>query len=200
LLWRRLRISLALTGRLARLRERMAQHQPRIDDDPSLVWAAVAVVLTPDPDAVLLIRRAERTGDPWSGHMALPGGRREPGDPNLLATVIRETREEVGIDLGAEQLLGGLDDVVPRNPVLPPIAVRPFTFLLPARPPLVLNPEVAATQWVTLDDLLLPGGYHLASLEIAGQRREVQAYQFDDAVVWGMTERILTDLLQQLRD
>jgi hypothetical protein len=59
---------------------------------------------------------------------------------------------------------------------------------------------VAATQWVTLDHLVLPGGYRLASLEIAGQRREVQAYRFDDAVVWGMTERILTDLLQQLRD
>jgi 8-oxo-dGTP pyrophosphatase MutT (NUDIX family) len=200
LLWRRLRISLALTGRLTRLKERLAHRHPSPTDDPSLVWAAVSVVIAPDPESILLIRRADRPGDPWSGHMALPGGRRESEDPDLLATVIRETREEVGIDLGADQLLGSLDDVVPRNPVLPPIAVRPFAFLLPARPPLVLNPEVAATQWVTLDHLVLPGGYRLASLEIAGQRREVQAYRFDDAVVWGMTERILTDLLQQLRD
>lgn len=200
LLWRRLRISLALTGRLTRLKERLAHRHPSTTDDPSLIWAAVSVVIAPDPESILLIRRADRPGDPWSGHMALPGGRREPEDPDLVATVIRETREEVGIDLGADQLLGALDDVVPRNPILPPIAVRPFAFLLPARPPLVLNPEVAATQWVTLDDLGLPGGYRLASLEIAGQRREVQAYRFDDAVVWGMTERILTDLLQQLRD
>lgn len=160
----------------------------------------MAVIIAPDPDAILLIRRAERSGDPWSGHMALPGGRREPEDQDLLATVIRETREEVGIDLLAEQLLGSLDDVVPRNPVLPPIAVRPFAFLLPARPALVLNPEVAATRWVTPDDLLQPGGYHTASLEVAGQKRQVQAYRFEDGIVWGMTERILTDLLDHIRD
>jgi 8-oxo-dGTP pyrophosphatase MutT (NUDIX family) len=201
LLWRRLRISLALTGQLTRLKERLAHRlPPTTDDDAALIWAAVAVVIAPDPDAILLIRRADRPGDPWSGHMALPGGRREPEDPDLLATVIREAREEVGIDLVTEQLLGSLDDVVPRIPTLPPVAVRPFAFLLPARPPLVLNPEVAAAQWVTIDDLLQPGGYHLASLEIAGQRREVQAYRVDDAIVWGMTERILSGLFQLLRD
>jgi 8-oxo-dGTP pyrophosphatase MutT (NUDIX family) len=159
----------------------------------------VAVVIAPDPDAILLIRRADRPGDPWSGHMALPGGRREPEDPDLLATVIRETREEVGIELLTEQLLGSLDDVVPRTPVLPPVAVQPFIFLLPARPSLVLNPEVAAAQWVTIANLLQPGGYHLASLEIAGQKREVHAYRLDDAIVWGMTERILSSLFQLLR-
>jgi len=200
LLWRRLRISLALTGRLTRLKERLAHRHPSTTDDASLIWAAVAVVLAPDPDAILLIRRADRLGDPWSGHMALPGGRREAEDPDLLATVIRETHEEVGIDLIPGQLLGNLDDVVPRTPALPPVAVRPFAFLLPARLPLVLNPEVAAVQWVTIDDLLQPGGYHLASLEIAGQRREVQAYRLDDAIVWGMTERILSGLLQLIRD
>jgi 8-oxo-dGTP pyrophosphatase MutT (NUDIX family) len=198
LLWRRLRIALALTGRLAKLKERLANHPDTASDDPSLIWAAVAVLIAPDPDAILLIRRADRPGDPWSGHMALPGGRREPEDEDLLATVIRETREEVGIELDREQLLGGLDDVVPRNPVLPPIAVRPFAFLLPARPALVLSPEVAATQWVTLEDLLKPGGYHLATLEIAGQLRDVQAYRLADAVVWGLTERILTGFLHHV--
>ena len=197
MLWRRLRITLALTGRLAQLKERLANH-PETADDPSLIWAAVAVLVAPDPDAILLIRRADRPGDPWSGHMALPGGRREPEDADLLATAIRETREEVGIDLDREQLLGGLDDVVPRNPVLPPIAVRPFVFLLPRLPLLVLNPEVASTQWVTLEDLLQPGGYHLATLEVAGQVRDVQAYRLADTVVWGMTERILTDFLRHV--
>ena len=158
----------------------------------------MAVLVAADPEAILLIRRADRPGDPWSGHMALPGGRREPEDADLLATAIRETREEVGIDLDREQLLGGLDDVIPRNPVLPPIAVRPFVFLLPRPPSLVLNPEVAATQWVTLEDLLQPGGYHLATLEVAGQMRDVQAYRLADAVVWGMTERILTDFLRHV--
>lgn len=197
MLWRRLRITLALTGRLAQLKQRLANH-PETADDPSLMWAAVALLVAADPESILLIRRADRPGDPWSGHMALPGGRREPEDADLLATAIRETSEEVGIDLDREQLLGGLDDVIPRTPVLPPIAVRPFAFLLPRPPSLVLNPEVAATQWVTLEELLQPGGYHLATLEVAGQRRDVQAYHLADAVVWGMTERILTDFLRHV--
>jgi 8-oxo-dGTP pyrophosphatase MutT (NUDIX family) len=132
--------------------------------------------------------------------MALPGGRRESDDPDLVATAVREIAEEIGIELTATDLLGQLADVVPRIPVLPPIAVRPFVFLPPDRRPLVLNSEVASAHWVGLDDLLQPGAHHLVRLEVAGQSREVQAYQLDDAIVWGMTERILTDLLRQLSD
>lgn len=200
MLRRRLRIALTLTGRLARLRERLATYSPNTDDDASLLWAAVAIVLTPDPDAILLIRRADRIGDPWSGHMALPGGRCEPGDEDLVATVIRETSEEVGICLYRENLAGSLDDVVPRTKVLPPIAVRPYVFLEPARPVLVLNPEVASARWVRIDEVLYPGAHHAVRLEVAGQSREVEAYQLEDAIIWGMTERILTGLLQQIRD
>jgi 8-oxo-dGTP pyrophosphatase MutT (NUDIX family) len=155
----------------------------------------VAVVLAPDPDAILLIRRAERSGDPWSGHIALPGGRRDPADPDLVATAIRETQEELGIQLTREDLAGGLDDVIPRSPVLPPIAVRPHVFILPAQPALVLNDEVASAQWVTIDYLLRPDTHHPVRLEIAGQSRQVQAYQVENGIVWGMTERILTGLI-----
>jgi 8-oxo-dGTP pyrophosphatase MutT (NUDIX family) len=167
--------------------------------DP-LIWAAVAVVLAPDPDALLLIRRAERTGDPWSGHMALPGGRQDPSEPDLLATAVRETWEEVGLELGRQHLLGTLDDVVPRTPVLPPIAVRPYVFTLRHRPALSLNPEVAAARWVPLDLLLHPDTYNSVRLDIRGESREFPAYRLDDSVVWGMTERILSSLLLHLRD
>src|ERR671920_2114796 len=99
-------------GTAARLRERLAKSNSESAEDPSLIWAAVAAVLTPAPDSILLIRRADRSGDPWSGHMALPGGRREPGDTDLLATAIRETAEELGIELAHDDLAGHLDDVV----------------------------------------------------------------------------------------
>jgi 8-oxo-dGTP pyrophosphatase MutT (NUDIX family) len=176
----------------------LAGYQPTSDDDTSLLWAAVAVVLTPLPDSILLIRRAERTGDPWGGHTALPGGRREPGDRDLLATAVREAAEEVGIRLEPEHLAGALDDVVPRTPTLPPIAVRPYVFLSPGRPRLTLNAEVAAASWVTIDHLLHPGTYHPVRLDVAGHSRLVQAYELENAIVWGMTERIITSLLQQL--
>jgi 8-oxo-dGTP pyrophosphatase MutT (NUDIX family) len=189
-----------LSPRLARLKQRLAAHRPVADaGDASLIWAAVAVVLVPSPDAVLLIRRAERAGDPWSGHMALPGGRRDPDDDDLVGTAVRETFEEVGLRLDRAELLGGLDDVVPRTQVLPPIAVRPFVFGLTERPPLTPNPEVAAVRWVHLDHLLHPETYHSARLEIRGEPREFPAYRVDESIVWGMTERILTGLLVQLR-
>ncbi len=165
-----------------------------------LIWAAVAVILAPDPEALLLIRRAERLGDPWSGHMALPGGRQDPADPDLLATAIRETAEEVGLQLQPDHLIGVLDDVVPRTPVLPPIAVRPYVFGLERRHPLAPNLEVAAARWVPLDLLLHPGTYNSVRLEVRGENREFPAYRFEDTVVWGMTERILSGLLDHLRD
>lgn len=155
--------------------------------------------MVPAPDAVLFIRRAERTGDPWSGHMALPGGRRDPDDADLVATAIRETAEEVGVELTRSTLIGSLDDVVPRTPVLPPIAVRPYVFALPQRPALALNPEVAAARWVLLDHLLHPETYHSVRIQIRGANRDVPAYQLEDAIVWGMTERVVTNLLAQVR-
>ncbi len=190
-----------LTTWLRRLRDRLAVHRPAVDDrgDP-LIWAAVAVILAPDPDALLLIRRAERVGDPWSGHMALPGGRQDPTEPDLFGTAVRETAEEVGLTLGRQDLIGTLDDVVPRTPVLPPIAVRPHVFALSHRPSLTLNPEVAAARWVPLDLLLDPETYNSIRLDIRGETREFPAYQLDDSVVWGMTERIVSSLLLHLRD
>jgi 8-oxo-dGTP pyrophosphatase MutT (NUDIX family) len=166
--------------------------------DP-LIWAAVAVILAPDPDSILLIRRAERAGDPWSGHMALPGGRQDPSEPDLVTTAVRETAEEVGLRLGPEHLIGSLDDVVPRTPVLPPIAVRPYVFALEQQRAPALNSEVAAARWVSLDLLLHPDSYRTVALEIRGESREFLAYRVDESIVWGLTERILSNLLQHYR-
>ena len=193
-------IPFALSGSLARLRERLAPPGPPAELDASLIWAAVAIILVPDPDTLLLIRRAERVGDPWSGHMALPGGRRESQDPDLLATAIRETAEEVGVELTPAELVGTLEDVVPRTPVLPPIAVRPYVFLRDSRPVIASNAEVTAATWVPLGHLLRPETHHLVRLEVAGESRMVEAYELGDGIVWGMTERILTQLLNYLRD
>jgi 8-oxo-dGTP pyrophosphatase MutT (NUDIX family) len=189
----------ALTTRLHRLRERLAGHRPREDAGGGpLIWAAVAVLLAPDPDGLLLIRRAERRDDPWSGHMALPGGRRGAGDDDLVATAIRETAEEVGFAPARSQLAGSLDDVVPRTPALPPIAVRPYVFALDSHPVLHPNPEVAGTRWVSLDHLLDAGTQDTVELDIQGERRQFAAYRVDEGIVWGLTERIVSDLLRLL--
>ncbi|HEY8150363.1 MAG TPA: CoA pyrophosphatase, partial [Vicinamibacteria bacterium] len=92
----------------------LAARAPAQVADPPSSRAAVALILRDGPQGieVLFIRRAEHPKDPWSGQMAFPGGRAEPGDADLRATAIRETREEIGVDLGAAaEPLGGLDEV-----------------------------------------------------------------------------------------
>ena len=167
-------------------------------NEPGLYRAAVALVIAPDPDALLIIRRAQHEGDPWSGHMALPGGRAEPGDPDLVSTAIRETREEVGIDLDRRHFIGALDDVAPRTTVLPPIMVRPCVFVAPSRPTLTLNPEVASAEWVELSLLRDPATYQPVTVE-AGTRSQIRnAFVTPHGIVWGLTERILSTLLRHL--
>jgi len=177
------------------VRTRLARGPRQVDATPLIRWAAVAVVIAPAPDALLVVRRAERSGDPWSGQMALPGGRRAEGE-DLLFTALRETEEEVGLVVPPETLLGVLDDVAPLTPVLPPVAVRPFVFRIESRPPLRPNHEVAEAHWVPLATLLHPETHAAVDIDIHGAVRRVPAYRLAEGTVWGMTERILSDLLR----
>jgi 8-oxo-dGTP pyrophosphatase MutT (NUDIX family) len=191
-------VSQPLSPLQQRLARALASRSARTEDDPTLSRAAVAVILAPDPDAILLIRRADRTGDPWSGQMGLPGGRYGVEDEDLLVTAIREATEEVGIHLGRHHLMGSLDDVAPRSPHLPPLMVRPYVFALPERPVVAANLEVADHSWVSVNDLLHPGAYRSTPIEIRGLTRDFPAYHIGPIPIWGMTERILTPLLQLL--
>jgi 8-oxo-dGTP pyrophosphatase MutT (NUDIX family) len=162
--------------------------------------AAVALILAREPDRLLLIRRAERSGDPWSGHLALPGGRRDPGDRALIDTAIRETREEVGLTLTPSECVAELDDLAPMTAVLPPIMVRPFVFVVSGVPNVGISAEVADVAWLMLATLAAPGAYRATTVEVRGERREVAAYPLEQGVLWGMTERIVTRLVELWRE
>jgi 8-oxo-dGTP pyrophosphatase MutT (NUDIX family) len=183
-------------SRFRRLRQVLTGQTPQAADIPGFTPAAVAVVCVPDPDAILLIRRAERPGDPWSGQMGLPGGRMGGGDPDLLETAVRETSEEVGLDLSRGHLVGVLDDLTPRTVLLPRIMVRPYVFLLESRPPLRPNHEVAAVHWVDLAAFLAPGVYAEWEVQALERSARFPGYRLAEGTVWGMTERILTPFLQ----
>ena len=177
----------------------MHSHAPtRAERDEPFREAGVALVLRPhgDTDAdLLLIRRAERAGDPWSGQVALPGGRHSATDTSLEDTAVRETLEEVGLDIRANgTVLGALDDLRPRTPALPPIIVRPFVCVVPEPPPLELNYEVAASRWIPVSELFSPNARVQTTVEVRDLRLRVDAYVVDDYLVWGMTERILFTL------
>ncbi len=168
-------------------------------DEEGLRWAAVALVLrgTSLTDAELLfIRRAERVGDPWSGHVAFPGGRRDVVDASLEATARRETREELALDLDVDaRLLGVLDDIRPRSAALPSIAVRPFVFALERPVELVPNDEVHSTFWMPISELRDPASAAEHVFDRGGARLRFPAYRRGDDLVWGLTERIVTQLL-----
>jgi 8-oxo-dGTP pyrophosphatase MutT (NUDIX family) len=167
--------------------------------EPS-VSAAVALICAPDADDLqtLFIRRAERAGDPWSGQVGLPGGRRGPADADLLDTAQRETKEEVGIDLHNGECLGALDDVRPLTPRLPSVVVRPFVFLLGAPAPARTGSEVASAFWVPLERLFGHSAREV-EIELGGENRRLPAYVIGPDVIWGMTYRILGSLLAALR-
>ena len=198
MLWRQLSQSQPLTARLDRLRDRLAAHRPIVDDrgDP-LIWAAVAVVLAPDPEALLLIRRAERAGDPWSGHMALPGGHVDASDANLVATAVREISEEVGLDLVENaQLLGRLPELVAAPAQL---TISPLVFALDSGLEPSANPdEVAEVVWATLEHLRSPLAKSNHELSSRGQRHIFPAFDVRGRIVWGLTYRILGNLLSTL--
>ena len=170
--------------------------------DPDARSAAVALVLRAVELRgleLLFIRRAEYAEDPWSGQVAFPGGRHEPGDESLERTAIRETWEETGIDLAAGgAVLGTLDDVRPNTILLPRIVVRPFVAAVSAGVEVVESGEVAEAFWVPLDALRQESGWGETEVTAGGLARRVQAFQHGDHVVWGMTERIVRQLLARL--
>jgi len=181
------RIQRAMEGRVPALAER---------DEP-FKEAAVALVLRVaeggDDLELLLIRRAQREGDPWSGQIGLPGGRVELVDASLEETAVRETIEELGLDVRRHGVvLGALDELRPRTPVLPSIIVRPYVCVVRDVPALVPSDEVAAYRWVRVGALFHPTARVNTTVRVRDFSMRVDAFQLGDYTVWGMTERILS--------
>jgi 8-oxo-dGTP pyrophosphatase MutT (NUDIX family) len=170
--------------------------------DPAPKRAAVALVFRLGADAapeLLFVKRAEYPGDPWSGHVAFPGGRREPGDRDAWDTAARETWEETGLDLRRHgALLGTLDDLHPRHPGLPDIVVRPHVAVAAPRTALALSDEVAAAFWVPVRRFGEPDAARQSVVQARGRSLVVPSFVHDGHTIWGLTHRILTQLLERL--
>lgn len=162
--------------------------------------AAVALILWGETGELLLIRRAEDPRDPWSGHMALPGGRHEEKDGDLVTTAIREAAEEVGITLRSEESLGMLPPVRARSRTkIEPLEVTPFVFRLFGERPLTTpNHEVAEVLWFRFSDLMAPGKKTELSLVHEGKTLRLPAIQVNEHKIWGLTYGIISSLLSFL--
>ena len=168
--------------------------------------AAVAAIFRAPTDheeaQVLLIRRSEREGDPWSGHMAFPGGKREASDANLFVTALRETQEEVGLDLERHARL------VTRMPSVPALTrskrggmlVTPYIFALdkPEHEEFVLSPEVAEAYWVPIGPMARGEIATTFPYRHEGTLLQLPAYLVHERIVWGLTHRMLSMLFAAL--
>jgi len=187
---------------LARLVIRLAGHPGRtIDLEGAMRYAAIALVLRPNDEGdsdLLMIKRAEVERDPWSGHVACPGGRMDPTDRDLEHTAIRETWEETGIDLSRDgRILGTLDDITPRTPALPPIVIRPFVAVVQADVRIVESPEVAEAFWVPMTAIREAAAWGKGLVPIRGVgEREVDVLRHREDTVWGLTHRALSQFLE----
>jgi 8-oxo-dGTP pyrophosphatase MutT (NUDIX family) len=185
-----------------RLASRLAAH-PASDASRLLKRAAVAAVFrfAPRPE-VLLIERAARAGDRWSGHVSFPGGLESPGDGDLRATAVRETREEVGLDLDAAgTLLGRLDPVraIGQGRLLP-MTITPFVFRLEGEHLPVLNHEVASLFWLPFDEALAGRFDDVYEYRLGPLPMKFPCWRFEGHPVWGLTYQMLRALAARLED
>lgn len=160
--------------------------------------AAVAAVFREEHDLELLfIRRAEHPRDPWSGHMAFPGGRVEPTDPDPLSTAQRETREEVGVDLASTGRvvaeLSHVPAIARRRPL--PLVILPFVFALERAVELTLDPrEVQEALWVPWAFLLDETNRERMPYRVAGVETRLPCIPYEGRVIWGLTLKMVDEL------
>lgn len=191
---------------LERLRKRLGESPGRpaiFEGTPARAAVAIIFRVTDGELQLLLIRRAEREDDPWSGHIALPGGRRGASDVSLLETAIRETLEETAVDLQTQGIaLGFLDELYPKAPALPSIVITPYVFVLTDAGQraltVELSHEVAEAFWIPLATLADPAVTRETEIQHRGATWRAPAFMVADHAVWGLTERILRNLLTLL--
>ena len=162
--------------------------------------AAVAIILRPWTNGlqVLFIERAKQAGDPWSGHMAFPGGHRDPGDADLRAAAIRETAEEVGVALEGADHIAGLDHhrAMPRGRPSD-LLIAPHVFALDGDPPLRPNHEVNDVVWTELQPLIDGTVHDTETYPVQGKPTIFNGYRLPAGhFVWGLTYRFLEVFFQ----
>lgn len=160
--------------------------------------ASVVVILNRDLE-MLFIKRTERSDDPYSGHMAFPGGKKKEADESIRFTAVREVNEEVGIDLERDaKVIGEMDPIKPLSPQGPRYVVTPFVAILENPKDLVISEEVDRCMWIPLFHFLNADNMRLRVKEINGTRVEDFVYGYGDHIIWGMTGKIVNSFINNV--
>ncbi len=181
---------------LERLRGGLAVHQPRLSAPGDGFAAAVAAIVSEGAGQLqlLFIERSQHPGDPWSGHLAFPGGRVEPHDDGPRDAAEREVREETGLDLGAGEFLGRLDDLAG---IHQRVVVSTFVYFLPQPDECIPSAEVQSAFWTPMSHLVDPARWRARSFPGTSGRPQpaVAVLEPGRPVLWGITYRLTCRLL-----
>jgi 8-oxo-dGTP pyrophosphatase MutT (NUDIX family) len=178
-----------LTYSIEKLSKTLRQVSDEKDANGSV---AVLLKLEVGKPYVLFVRRVQNPKDPWSGHIGLPGGKREPKDKDLKQTVIRETLEETNINLLKNCRFLGVMSAFQSKP-RPEIKVLPFAILIENEPSIRLNEEELEEYfWISIEELVRNRTTTKFSFG------EVPAFIVRNITIWGLTYRIVEDLIHHL--
>lgn len=186
---------MARTSYLDSLTKRLTSEEPARLVPKKTAGVAVIFRVVGDGEEVLLIRRAKREGDPWSGQVAFPGGMVKATDGSFQETAMRETAEEVGVDLSssAAAFLGYMRSVKAKTR---DVLVVPSVFRMAIPALVILNNEVASYEWVPVKSLARREARSTYLLRRKGAKVAFPSLVHNAMVIWGLTERILSDIIQ----
>lgn len=188
---------------LAQIEQLLKRHNPgRKLVRPLLKRSAVALILRQEegPVELLMIKRADRDGDPWSGHMAFPGGRMDPGDRHGFDVAVRETEEEIGLSLGPQdECIGRLSEIM-THPQLRrrPMVVTPYVFRLDRHVQFRPNVEVAEVLWVPLPFLLDEDNRERMQWLRGTVKIPLPCYMYEGRRIWGLSLMMLDELIEMI--
>lgn len=186
------------------LKERLDKREIyEADNYAEAILASVMMLMRNRDDnlELLFIKRPDNPGDAFSGHIAFPGGKKKDNDTDLLETAIRETREEVGINVrDSARILGKLDYTRPNSKSAGFIIVTPYVSFLTRDVEIRTNEEVDEYMWIPLDHLMDDRNMRVRTKVRNDVYIDDYVFSYDKYIIWGMTGRVLKKFIDEFAE